>query len=340
MRRRSAEICVYVPTTVALYILNQKRDSLVQLEMRYGIHVLVAQDDALIPPNFRLDRLRVHMPGETAVASTAPLTQAPPPEPEEEEAEETPEVPEVSEAEQEGEEERARSRRRRRRRRRHDDDSVSRPAAAAADAAEEPGEEESALAVENGRADGQEAGDDKESEAERRRRRGRRGGRRRGRREAVETGFDGPRPAADTVEILPAAQMAEGEIALGETRATWPVEVSAVAIETASLPALAGDAPADVAGMAAGESMPVTAEPASDPQPVGDRPAAEETGGSTPPPTAEAEQGVPYVSETERVLETASANQDREPLPAHAVETVTEKPANPRRGWWQRLIQP
>ncbi len=30
MRRRSAEICVHVPTTVALYILNQKRDSLVQ----------------------------------------------------------------------------------------------------------------------------------------------------------------------------------------------------------------------------------------------------------------------------------------------------------------------
>ena len=27
------------------------------------------------------------------------------------------------------------------------------------------------------------------------------------------------------------------------------------------------------------------------------------------------------------------------PQPA-AVQTVTQKPANPRRGWWQRLIQP
>jgi hypothetical protein len=29
-----------------------------------------------------------------------------------------------------------------------------------------------------------------------------------------------------------------------------------------------------------------------------------------------------------------------EPEPAHPVQIVSEKPANPRRGWWQRLIQP
>jgi hypothetical protein len=43
----------------------------------------------------------------------------------------------------------------------------------------------------------------------------------------------------------------------------------------------------------------------------------------------------------ERELESASAEpqQPHQPEPAHPVETVTEKPANPRRGWWQRLIQ-
>ncbi len=66
MRRRSAEVCVYVPTTVALYILNHKRDLLAQLEARYGIHVLVARDDALIPPAFRLERLRAYGPGRGA----------------------------------------------------------------------------------------------------------------------------------------------------------------------------------------------------------------------------------------------------------------------------------
>ena len=52
-------------------------------------------------------------------------------------------------------------------------------------------------------------------------------------------------------------------------------------------------------------------------------------------------RAVPYASETERELEAASAEpeQQHKPEPAHPVETVTEKPANPRRGWWQRLIQ-
>ncbi len=35
----------------------------------------------------------------------------------------------------------------------------------------------------------------------------------------------------------------------------------------------------------------------------------------------------------------AEPEQPHKPEPAHPVETVTEKPANPRRGWWQRLIQ-
>ena len=58
-------------------------------------------------------------------------------------------------------------------------------------------------------------------------------------------------------------------------------------------------------------------------------------------PTAEAEQGVHYPAEPERELEPASAEPGRlhEPEPPDPVETVTEKPTNPRRGWWQRLIQ-
>ena len=72
MRRRSAEVCVYVPTTVALYILNHKRDSLAQLEARYGIRVLIARDDTLIPPAFRLERLRSMEPGEDRRGGTGP----------------------------------------------------------------------------------------------------------------------------------------------------------------------------------------------------------------------------------------------------------------------------
>src|SRR5271157_2870732 len=104
MRRRSAEISVAVPTTVALYILNQKRDSLVQLEARYGIRVLVTRDDALIPPAFRLERLRAFEPGEPVVPQVAPLTQAPEPEEEEDEIEEALETSDAERDDEEGEE--------------------------------------------------------------------------------------------------------------------------------------------------------------------------------------------------------------------------------------------
>jgi ribonuclease E len=412
MRRRSAEICVYVPTTVALYILNQKRDSLVQLEERYDIQVLVARDDALIPPAFRLERLRAYSLAETTALPAAPLTQTPISD--EEEEEEIEEAAELAPLEEEADQERGRSRRRRRRRRRAEEEAVPASTAPAAEAAEESSDDESEFVAEDGRADTGEGEGDDESEAERRRRRrGRRGGRRRGRREpGVEPSFTEPRPASDTVEILPtpeAQEAEEAEPAMAEADNAWPVEVAGVAIETASLPALAGEADEDAA--------PQRQQVSSDEQPA----AAGGNNQPAAPQTAEVEQRVPYISEAERDLETTSAGaeedqkppphpvsawpvevagvaietaslpalageadedaapqrqrvssdeepaaaggndqpaapptaeaereletasagaeEEQKPLP-HPVQSVTEKPANPRRGWWQRLIQP
>ncbi len=62
MRRRSAEISVAVPNPVALYILNHKRDALVRAEASYGFQVVIGSDDTLIPPAFRLERLRALTP--------------------------------------------------------------------------------------------------------------------------------------------------------------------------------------------------------------------------------------------------------------------------------------
>jgi ribonuclease E len=345
MRQRSAEICVYVPTTVALYILNQKRESLVQLEARYGMRVSVARDDALIPPAFRLERLRAFVPGEAAVMPTPPLTQAPALEDEDEEIDE---ALETSEAEPDVDEERGRSRRRRRRRRR-EEEPVSHPTAPSGEAAEESAEEASELIAENG-ADGDREDGDEDSEAERRhRRRGRRGGRRRARRETgPEPSFEGPRPASDTVEILPALDIEEAEPALVEARESWPIGVSVGAFETASLPALAGDLSPTIGGVPASESDRLPAgqvesggfETSHAPS-IGEGADIAEPSRPAAPPTAETEQGLPYVSETERVLETSStaAEPEKERAPALPVEAVIEKPANPRRGWWQRLIQ-
>ncbi|MDH3233379.1 MAG: Rne/Rng family ribonuclease [Alphaproteobacteria bacterium] len=57
IRQRSTRVTVHVPTAVALYILNQKRDALGQIEKRYGFNVTVAGDDALIPPEMRIERI-------------------------------------------------------------------------------------------------------------------------------------------------------------------------------------------------------------------------------------------------------------------------------------------
>jgi ribonuclease E len=66
MRRRTAEIKVAVSSAVALYVLNQKRATLQQIEGRYGCHVTVDEDETLIPPAFRLDRARAFTPAELA----------------------------------------------------------------------------------------------------------------------------------------------------------------------------------------------------------------------------------------------------------------------------------
>jgi len=165
----------------------------------------------------------------------------------------------------------------------------------------------------------------------------------------VEPGFEEPRPAVDTVEILPTPEVVESDQTLVEARESWPGEIGAVALETASLPALAGDGQASAENLsAAGENEPGGAGPADRPgleaphsPPSREAPDVDRESRPGSPPTAEAEQGVPYASEMERELESVAAEpeQHHKPEPAHPVETVTEKPANPRRGWWQRLIQ-
>ncbi len=199
MRRRSAEICVYVPTTVALYILNQKRESLVQLETRYSLRVLIARDDTLIPPAFRLERLRAYGPAEVAVSLATPLTQAPDVEEEgaEDEIEQETEAAEPDQRGREHEEEEEHAHRRRRRRRRRRD---AEPAQS--EVVEESAEATNDLALDDGKM-GAEDGEEESEADRRRRRRGRRGGRRRARPEShFDPVFEEPRRPSDLVEIL------------------------------------------------------------------------------------------------------------------------------------------
>jgi ribonuclease E len=237
---------------------------------------------------------------------------------------------------------------RRRRRRRPEEPREALPAAAT-QALPEPGE----TAEAGGEVDKpprSEAESEHEAEAERRRRRrGRRGGRARPRREAAETDAAAPPVAAETIEII-AFAAEEGiprEAEMMPEPAPWQPWPAEAGSDAASLAPLAG---------ASAEPAPQLAPPPA-PQSAligGERRDEPETA-VAPVPTAEIEEGIPFTSEAERVLEEAVAQAPAahrgEPaqaapppaapssLPEEAAIPVTERPENPRRGWWQRLTQ-
>ena len=58
VRRRAGEIMVSVPPNVALYLLNQKRHTLTEIEKRYGFQVSVEADDELHAADCEIERVR------------------------------------------------------------------------------------------------------------------------------------------------------------------------------------------------------------------------------------------------------------------------------------------
>jgi ribonuclease E len=78
-KRRSAEIMVFVSPAIAMYILNHKRDRLLEIERRYGMRVMFTPDATLIAPQLKIDRLRPLQAGEAvpdglALAAPEPAT--------------------------------------------------------------------------------------------------------------------------------------------------------------------------------------------------------------------------------------------------------------------------
>ena len=57
--KSGGNLTVYAPTAVAIYILNQKRASITEIEKRYDLRVFVAEDDTLVPPDIRIERTAV-----------------------------------------------------------------------------------------------------------------------------------------------------------------------------------------------------------------------------------------------------------------------------------------
>ena len=57
LRKRSDELSVKIPPQVALYILNNKRQTLAEMEEAYDFNVTIETDDDMIPPNFTMVRV-------------------------------------------------------------------------------------------------------------------------------------------------------------------------------------------------------------------------------------------------------------------------------------------
>jgi ribonuclease E len=352
IRLRAAELCVFVPTAVALYLLNQKRDSLARIEQHYAIKILVDHDDSLIPPSFRIERLRARDANEIPVVRRSIQTPVIEDDDDsddvvEDEAEETaaaqPEARrrgrdrgrgrergpdrgpdrtpdrapdrsheherEAGEASAQGEG--GRGRRRRRRRRRPDENGEARPAAAAAEM--ESGAELSAEAA--APAPAPEAGEDGDSE-HRRRRRGRRGGRWRSRREeggeAAASAESGATDAAGDI-VSEAVEEAPRYVAVA-TDADEPHPLTASEPEPAAPEPLIAAAPEPLIAAAPEPVIAAEPEPEPEPEPVPET-----------PPAAEPEPAL------------AAAPPPAPGVDLHAVGD--EKPANPRRGWWNRLTE-
>ena len=157
-RQRAKEMEVFVHSQVALYILNEKRDAVAEIEQKFEIKVVIMVDDGLIPPDFNINRTVTNKQANAKAKSSGSKASGP-------------------EADESSEDQPKRKRRRRSRRRNRDEDE---------DAAKSPEGQASADEAEagdSGDTTAEAAQTDKEkSNKPARRRRGRRGGHRRNRR--------------------------------------------------------------------------------------------------------------------------------------------------------------
>ncbi|SEH33512.1 ribonuclease E/G [Magnetospirillum fulvum] len=302
IRRRSSEVTMYVPTPIALYILNQKRDALALIEARYEFTVLLSGDDTLIPPAFRMDRVKAEFRPDEPARSVVTMDDNMAARISAEEAEDVVED-EIDDSEGEGEDEDdetekevaaagaeartedgdtdangAKRRRRRRRNKRKPGDAPQDglaaeavPGQAVVAVDDESAEDDSEGDAEGDEADGEgdedsnrlEAGD---GDQPRKRRRGRRGGRRRRRRE--DMGPDGVEGEAGDEPV--AAATGESAPVVEEVSdvpvADAPVEIvteAAPIIETVAAPE-AEPALVELAVVAPSEPAPVAEDVAEE----------------------------------------------------------------------------
>ncbi|QTL03521.1 Rne/Rng family ribonuclease [Aquabacter sp. L1I39] len=337
---------------VALYVLNQKRAHLRELEDRFSVTLIISADESVTGHQpFLIEKGDLAAPAPAAPRSgrvVQPDSILPEEEYEEEdEALEEAEIAEATESAEDSEdssergEDGGRRRRRRRRRRGGERDVEAREPRPEGEAAE--GEDDAAASDADGDAEGEDGDDEDRSESQnerRRRRRGRRGGRR-NRREGEEgalseRGEGEGESNEEGAENGEASSEAEAEAEAPVTYASGAIsevpQADNPAIETATSPAAEAVPPEAATEQA---SAPVEAAPAPvaeapvAPAPLTSTPAAEVPAAPETKPTrrrSTVREKAPTLAASSPAEPVASAPTETAPVEAAPVEAAPEVP--------------
>ncbi|MBI1233364.1 MAG: Rne/Rng family ribonuclease [Alphaproteobacteria bacterium] len=330
---RADRVRLTVPTDVALYLLNEKRDNVLAIEARSAMRVVIGADPEMTPPECKVEMLEAKGADSPRRPEPAVVTPDAEPEedyvdiPDEDEDEEQNEAPARDEGDNEGESGGGRRRRRRRRGGRGQDrDRDQAPRQDAETASDNDGDDDGAdgASSTSDRSEGDEDGQPKK-----RRRRGRRGGRGRRRRgQGGEAGNEQGDAASGSDESgeddQAAAATADGNGALSVVEPTaedLPSSAAEPKKRTRPSRRKKAEAEADAQPEAQAEAAPAEAEAAPE-APVADDAAAEDK------PKPKRSRRKPAAKKAED----APAPEAEAPAeaPAEAVEATEEKP-KPKR---------
>ena len=82
MKEKTGQVLVQAPPTVANFLLNEKRKSLVEIELRHEVPIIVVADDKLETPHFEIERIKsaeINGDAKPSYERVTPVVAAPPP---------------------------------------------------------------------------------------------------------------------------------------------------------------------------------------------------------------------------------------------------------------------
>ncbi len=350
-RRRSREVLVRCPVSIANFLMNQKREHIAQIEARYGLSVRIEGDPHLVSPDFVLEKFKTAsrvVPAATAPVvsvDTSIMDQVDAEEASQDEEEAPAAVEEAANtADDAAQDDKPKRKRRRRRRRKSGSGEQGQADDNGDEASDEPEQQDDSAEPAEVAAEGEGAAAEEVKEKKPSRSRTRTRSRKPKAKPAeAETAEETP-AAAETAEAsvqdAPAAAEAENAPA-AETVAQAPAEAAAESVSVAAaadaepaadnLAEAEGAAPAELAA-AEGDAAPVKpdaaeTEVASAEEPVETVPDAAAEASAEQSAAEEAAQPEPAPSKEEKQREPAMAVAAADPEP--------EAPPKPkRRGWW------